>query len=308
MDETQPTQPRSPTKSVAVWVVIGGVLAAAAVGLVAMRMTADPAAQPAAPTSQTAHTTYSNVADMQAHDPFYVAHRGGSATWPEMSITAYTQATEYGIGAIEVSVARTKDGKFFGLHDRTLDRTSKVPGGVDPANLTWAELTAKYQNKLNSKSPEGEPYTLASDIFEKFANDHVIFVDPKYIGDEAARTELIEQMLSYAPADHWVLKGYYDNTALATAARDADIQSWGYYYARDLDKLDSTVSSWDMLGLELNASAAQFASVKAKGKPVIAFFITDQATLAQARAKGATGMMISNVPATLGKSQTPALN
>ena len=208
------------------------------------------------------------------------------------------------MGAIEVSVARTKDGKFFGLHDKTLDRTSLVSGGIDPTTLTWAELTSKYQNKLNASSPQGEPYTLVSEVFEEFASNHVIFVDPKYIGDAARRDELIELMLSFAPAEHWVLKGYYDNATLASAAQDAEIQSWGYYYARDLEKLATTATNWDMLGLELNATAAQWSMVKAQGKPVIAFFITDAATLAQAKAKGANGMMVSDVLASLRAPRT----
>ena len=132
----------------------------------------------------------------------------------------------------------------------------------------------------------------------------MIFVDPKYIGDAARRDELIELMLSFAPAEHWVLKGYYDNATLASAAQDAEIQSWGYYYARDLEKLATTATNWDMLGLELNATAAQWSMVKAQGKPVIAFFITDAATLAQAKAKGANGMMVSDVLASLRAPRT----
>lgn len=287
-----------------VWVAIAGalavgLLAVAGLWVAASKQTQTSGVEPTVPDSPAVETGYTSVADMLSHDPFYIAHRGGSATWPEMSIGSYTKAVELGVGAIEVSVARTKDGKFFGLHDKTLDRTSEVNGDVDPANLTWAELTAKYQNKLNSASPAGEPYTLVSDIFAKFASNHVIFVDPKYIGDSDSRAELIDQMLSYAPAEHWVLKGYYDNTTLAAAARQAQIQTWGYYYARDLDKLSATAQDWDMLGLETGATPSQWTSVKAQGKPVIAFFITSRASLAQAKAKGADGMMVSDIPATL---------
>ena len=259
-------------------------------------MAASPTASPAAPTN----ATYASVDDMRSHNTFYVAHRGGSAQWPEMSMVAYTEAAQRGVGALEVSVARTKDGVFFGLHDQTLDRTAEVTGDVDPTTLTWAELTAKYTNKLNASSPDGVPYAQLSEIFGQFALDHVIFVDPKYIGDPQQRADLIDQMLDAAPAEHWVLKGYHDNIALTKAAREAGIQTWGYYYARDLSRLSETAPNWDMVGLELNATPAQWQTVIAQGKPVIAFFISNEAMLEQARANGAQGMMVSDVPAVVG--------
>lgn len=272
--------------------------------VLAVRIVSRSDAPPPTPSQPASTTGYSSVADMQSHDPFYVAHRGGSARWPEMSMLAYEKAVELGVGALEVSVARTKDGVYFGLHDKTLDRTSLVSGGIDPSTLTWAQLTSKYQNKLNATDPEGVPYARIDEIFAKFASNHVIFVDPKYIGDAGQRQDLIDQMLAAAPAEHWVLKGYYDNASLTTAARTAGIATWGYYYGRDLAAFDSTAQNWDMLGLDLAATAEQWAMVKAKGKPVIAFFISDTTTRNEATEKGANGMMVSDVPATFA-SPTP---
>lgn len=283
--------------AVAVVVVIVG-------AMIVVRATSNPASVPAAPTSPPAsptNATYTSVDDMRSHDPFFVAHRGGSAQWPEMSMVAYTEAARLGVGALEVSVARTKDGVFFGLHDQTLDRTSEVTGNIDPATLTWAELNATYKNKLNASTPDGVPYAQVSEIFGEFARDHVIFVDPKYIGDPQQRADLIDQMLEAAPAEHWVLKGYNDNVALTKAAREAGIQTWGYYYARDLSRLAETAPNWDMLGLELNATPAQWQTVIAQGRPVIAFFISSEAMLDQAKTNGAQGMMVSDVPAVLAK-------
>lgn len=61
---------------------------------------------------------------MLSQPMFYVAHRGGSREWPEMSLHAYTQAGFWGVGALEVSLARTSDGVWFGLHDADINRTS----------------------------------------------------------------------------------------------------------------------------------------------------------------------------------------
>lgn len=287
---------------------VGAVVAVVVIvgAMIVIRATSDGVSGPAAPSNSSApptNATYSSVDDMRSHDPFYVAHRGGSAKWPEMSMIAYESASQSGIGALEVSVARTKDGVFFGLHDKTLDRTSEVTGNIDPSTLTWEELSSTYTNKLNASTPDGVPYAQISEIFGKFAETHVIFVDPKYIGDPQQRTDLIDQMLEAAPAEHWVLKGYNDNTALTEAARDAGIQTWGYYYARDLSRLAETAPNWDMLGLELNATPAQWQTVTAQGKPVIAFFISSEAMLDQAKANGAQGMMVSDVQAVLDASR-----
>lgn len=250
--------------------------------------------------------TYFSVADMRNHRPFYISHRGGSDDWPEMSMAAYANSSTWGMGALEVSVARTGDGRSFGLHDATLDRTSLVSGDINPSTMTWAYLTANFRNKLNSASPAGDPYATVADIFSAYAANHVMFVDMKYIGDVQQRTDLIKLMLSYAPADHWVLKGYNTDTALADLARCAGIQSWGYYYSADMAGLDATAPYWDMLGLELNASGADWARMKSLGKPVVAFFASNQADLTNALSKGADGIMVSSVPGVFGSPRYEA--
>ena len=242
---------------------------------------------------------YSSVSDMLAQHPFYVAHRGGSATWPEYSMSAYENSVKWGMGALELSVNRTSDGVFFGLHDATLDRTSDVTGNINPNTITWDHLVSTYKNKLNAPTPAGVDYTKASDVFAAYAKDHVIFVDTKYIGNTQQRIDLINLMLSYASADHWVLKGYYNDATLTPLAHQYDIQTWGYYFARDLTNFSQTYPNWDMLGVELSASSDQWKRATDTGKPVIAFFINNQADLNAALAKGAAGVMVSDVPATL---------
>ena len=94
-----------------------------------------------------------------------------------------------------------------------------------------------HQNKLNATDPAG---VLMRESMRSLRSlpATVIFVDPKYIGDAGQRQDLIDQMLAAAPAEHWVLKGYYDNASATTAARTAGIATWGYYYGRDLAASD----------------------------------------------------------------------
>ena len=114
----------------------------------------------------------------------------------------------------------------------------------------------------------------------------MIFVDPKYIGDAGQRQDLIDQMLAAAPAEHWVPQGLLrqrlaDNCGTHRRNRDGT----GYHYGRDLAASDLTAQNWDMPAFDLAATAEQWAMVKA-GRPVIAFFITGEETLAEAMTKG----------------------
>ena len=143
-------------------------------------------------------------------------------------MVAYEKAVRsVGVGALEVSVAGPRTGSISDCTTRRSIEHRWFPV-ASSFNTTWAQLTSKYQNKLNATDPAGGSlYARIDEIFAKFASNHVIFVDPKYIGDAGQRQDLIDQMLAAAPAEHWVLKGYYDNASLTTAARTAGIATWG---------------------------------------------------------------------------------
>ena len=86
---------------------------------------------------------------MLAQSCFYCAHRGGSRDFPEMSLYAYGQSALVGYPALEISLARTSDGVWFGLHDASLDRTSFNTGGGSgttyvAASMTWAQVQSYY--------------------------------------------------------------------------------------------------------------------------------------------------------------------
>jgi len=127
-----------------------------------------------------------------------VAHRGGSLDWPEMSLFAYRQSVAAGVDALEMSLARTSDGVWFGLHDETLDRTSGTTGFV-AAEHTWAEVQRYRISAAGTSDPDqsDQPYARFDEIVLEFGHDHALFVDPKYVGAdfypelfEIARTQL----------------------------------------------------------------------------------------------------------------------
>ena len=100
---------------------------------------------------------------LAAEDGFYWAHRGGSASFPEHSLHAYTQSVLRGFGSLEISLNRTADGVWFGLHDANLDRTSQASLGIadarqkifDPAELPdWIAVVTHWRERLHAVARE----------------------------------------------------------------------------------------------------------------------------------------------------------
>jgi glycerophosphoryl diester phosphodiesterase len=67
-----------------------------------------------------------------------IAHRGGSAEYPENTLQAFDQAIAAGAGWLEFDVQMSRDGELVVIHDTTVDRTTNGTGSV--ADLTLAQL------------------------------------------------------------------------------------------------------------------------------------------------------------------------
>jgi glycerophosphoryl diester phosphodiesterase len=67
-----------------------------------------------------------------------VAHRGASGTAPENTLTAFQQALDLGVGALEMDVHLSKDGGVVVIHDDTVERTTNGTGNV--RDLTLSQL------------------------------------------------------------------------------------------------------------------------------------------------------------------------
>jgi len=83
---------------------------------------------------------YKDIGTMMITRGFLIAHRGGSVSWPEASIRAYTNSVMYGAGALEVSCQKTKDGVWFLNHDRTLKRVDPTAPDTPVTEMTWGEI------------------------------------------------------------------------------------------------------------------------------------------------------------------------
>lgn len=241
---------------------------------------------------------YSTVTAMLASSPFYVAHRGGSRDFPEMSLYAYGQSVLHGYGAIELSLARTSDGVWFGLHDADINRTSGTTGLGAASTMTWAQVQG-YQilgsMATNNASQPNRPYMRFEELMAMYYPSHVIFVDIKYAN--AYRNEFITMLnaLPGTPQSHIVGKAYGVGASFPNAMSAAGYKNWGYFYESDYTggQLAANNSYWDILGMDYGASAAAWSAVTGYSKPVIGHICPTVTAKNTAIGYGAVGVMCS---------------
>jgi glycerophosphoryl diester phosphodiesterase len=247
------------------------------------------------------------VTPLLAADRFTIAHHGGSLDWPEESLYAYRQAVAAGVDALEVSLARSADGVWFGLHDRTLDRTSGTTSFV-ASEHTWAEIQTHRILPAGLRDPAqaSRPYARFDDLLDEYGDTHALFVDPKY-ADPSTFGELFDLIEKHVarPIESVVAKGYCTSHAWATAARTRGHQTWGFYYANEIQAkpalLTSTQADWTIMGLNYDGAADQWKVVNGLGKPVIGHVIPDLQAAVTSLDLGARGLMISGVEETVKK-------
>lgn len=236
-----------------------------------------------------------------------IAHRCGSVNYMEHTLRGATQSAAQGVTGLEISLGITSDGVFIGLHDQYLDRTTPgVPSAnYNPQLHTWAEIQALQQTApVGNNATWGAgpyPYYRLENFLDAYARSHTIFIDPKYI-PTANRPALYALLNSYPnPKDTFVLKYYHTGTAIADEATAQGYKSWGYGYQADVDgtagttQMSTTQAKWTWLGMDYNANAAAWATVKSYNKPVIGHIAPTAAAATTLINYGAAGIMASGV-------------
>ncbi len=243
---------------------------------------------------------YHNVAEMMADDEIYWAHRGGSRDFPEMSSFAYGQSALLGYGCLELSLARTSDGVWFGLHDQDINRTSGTTGLGAASTMTWAQIQG-YQilGSMATNNPVqlNRPYARLQDILEAYS-EHLFVVDAKYAN--TYREELLNILDSYGGKERFIGKAYGPGTSsFATSCANRGYERWGYFYASDLPSLTAaSVNQWTLIGMDYTASQSDWntlASYRTNGQRMMGHICPNPTAVATARSYGATGFMVSGV-------------
>lgn len=229
---------------------------------------------------------YPSIDAMVAQKGFLVAHRGGSASWPEMSMRAYTNSVAHGAGALEVSVGRTSDGVWVLAHDQNLQRVDPSAPATPIAQMTWAEVQ-RYRTA-------GERILRIEEYLEAYGRSHVTVLDPKYSAGQWA--DLAAKLPEDAKS-RVIWKSAGDATWLAAQWKAAGWRCWGYAYAQHASdgSLAKWAPSWDYLGFPWDAPALAWKVATSFGKPVWAHICPTKAAYDQGLQNGAVGCMVSGV-------------
>lgn len=229
---------------------------------------------------------YPSIDAMVAQKGFLVAHRGGSASWPEMSMRAYTNSVAHGAGALEVSTGRTSDGVWVLAHDQNLKRVDPSAPTTPIAQMTWAEVQ-RYRTA-------GEKILRIEEYLEAYGRSHITVLDPKYSATQWAD---LAKLLPDDAKSRVIWKSAGDATWLAAQWKAAGWRCWGYAYAQHADdgSLAKWAASWDYLGFPWDATPAQWSKALSLGKPVWAHICPTKAAYDQGISRGAVGCMVSGV-------------
>ncbi len=109
-----------------------------------------------------------------------IAHRGGSAAWPQNTMAAFEGAVSLGYRHLETDVQATSDGVLAVFHDDELAPTSDRHGRI--SEMTWSEVSRARVG--------GEPIPRLEELLDAF-DDVRISIDPK---TDAAVEPLIEAL------------------------------------------------------------------------------------------------------------------
>lgn len=231
------------------------------------------------------------ITELLAIPHFIVGHRGSSQSWPEHTEIGYTQAVDYHAHALEFSAARSKDGVWFGCHDKSLSRL--VPAlNKNADEYTWAEI------KAEASKTQYLPATIDW-LIDTYSKSHVIVFDPKHkLGewkDVCAMFKGMEQKV--------ILKAYYDSKWAFDMMRERGFKTWGYAYNADIGKANYpdflTGKVCDILSMEFDAPQTTWDPLKASGLPTVAHIPADATQLQTAWSRGAMGAIVSGMAAAL---------
>jgi len=110
------------------------------------------------------------------------AHRGGRATAPENTLTAFRKALEAGVDMIELDVQLTRDGHPVVFHDWTLERTTNGRGRV--ADQSLADLRRLDAGSWFGDGYRGEPVPTLSEVLEWSSSRLYLQIELKSRGDD----------------------------------------------------------------------------------------------------------------------------
>lgn len=164
------------------------------------------------------------VSDLLSSRPILCGHHGTStAGFGEHSAQGYTAAVARGCQALEMSLSRTKDGVWWGLHDADL---SRLGGPATKAiDMTWEQVKAAI------KDFKYKPVTLDW-LMKTYGKTHVLVLDPKYMtGSWGELCDTLEAWKEWDPKEHVFIKSYAESLNwLFAPVLARGYKTWAYAY------------------------------------------------------------------------------
>lgn len=232
------------------------------------------------------------IPDLLSAPSFFIAHRGSGDNWPEHTMHAYSQAAAAGLKSIEVSVSATRDGVLVCHHDLNTKRLTGIDLTIGRASYA---AVASLQNDARpwlGPATALEPIPRLTDVLDRFAGSHVIFLEDK----QGTNAELVLDLLDAYPAarEHIVWKQPAESSAHSRASAEG-YTTWGYLTSPDHDRIAALVPLVDLLGIHHTAPEDLVRELVDSGKPVIAWEVHRRSEHARLRELGVRGFICSNV-------------
>jgi len=109
--------------------------------------------------------------------PAVIAHRGASAHAPENSLRAVRLAVQLQAHAVELDVRLTADQQPVVIHDRTLDRTTRLSGLVSQIDLSVLRTQLTENQFSGADAPLPVPHL--SEVLHEFSSEIPINIELK---------------------------------------------------------------------------------------------------------------------------------
>jgi len=227
--------------------------------------------------------------------PVFVAHRGGSGSWPEETLLTYKEsAVIWGMECIEISVQMSASGTFWCFHDATTDRTTGVSGTIATMTDAQLEVLSNVSSATDNPSQPAQPVAKLTDVLDIYGGKRVIFIEDKTYSHT---TQLLNLMDSYGGPDWFIWK--QDGTGtLFSALTQRGYKSWGYIFDSQMATyFASHQAQWTYIGLDYNSSDATLTSAiaTAGANRVLVHIIPNLTQANRCLTFGVRGLMIAGV-------------
>jgi len=191
--------------------------------------------------------------------PWFMAHRGGSQNYPEMTAYAYRSAADWGVPALEISTVQSSEGVFIASHDATLDRVCQLTGWTISAHTAAENLAQTVKAAvvpLNKLQPD-QPVVRIEQILDLYYKTHVIMVEVK----QGNLTQMLDLLDTYGTVDRpanqiFVIKMSVSiNGAGYTSSKARGYKTWAYIFNSAMADIETYASMQpSMIGMDHNSS------------------------------------------------------